>query len=174
MNTSEISLVACDRRINPFDQSGDDLVDTPYDNAAFSQKFTVRFLGSMEVKKDRGMLRVCVLGRSDVCVCVCVCVFVCVCVCVRLCVCVFVCGLVCVCVCVCVFVCVCVCVWVGVCVCVYVCVYVCIHMHMSVCACMCLCVHMGTCDCVYMRVVCVHKCFREISKKAFTLEIKSE
>ncbi|XP_070193584.1 DCC-interacting protein 13-alpha-like isoform X3 [Littorina saxatilis] len=41
-------------RINPFDQSGTDLVDTAFDNAAFSQKFTVRFLGSMEVKKDRG------------------------------------------------------------------------------------------------------------------------
>ena len=30
-------------------------MDTSYDNAAFSQKFTVRFLGSMEVKKDRGI-----------------------------------------------------------------------------------------------------------------------
>lgn len=42
------------RRINPFDQSGADLLDTPYDNAAFAQNFTVRFLGSMEVKNDRG------------------------------------------------------------------------------------------------------------------------
>ncbi|XP_076447470.1 DCC-interacting protein 13-alpha-like isoform X2 [Babylonia areolata] len=41
-------------RINPFDKSGTDLVDTAFDNAAFSEKFTVRFLGSMEVKKDRG------------------------------------------------------------------------------------------------------------------------
>lgn len=47
-------MSVCGRRINPFDQSGTELVDTPYDNAAFSQKFTVRFLGSMEVKKDRG------------------------------------------------------------------------------------------------------------------------
>lgn len=45
---------AAPKRINPFDQSGADLVETPYDNAAFSQNFTVRFLGSMEVKKDRG------------------------------------------------------------------------------------------------------------------------
>ncbi|XP_076447471.1 DCC-interacting protein 13-alpha-like isoform X3 [Babylonia areolata] len=42
------------KRINPFDKSGTDLVDTAFDNAAFSEKFTVRFLGSMEVKKDRG------------------------------------------------------------------------------------------------------------------------
>ncbi|KAK7102909.1 DCC-interacting protein 13-alpha-like isoform X2 [Littorina saxatilis] len=47
-------LTAPPKRINPFDQSGTDLVDTAFDNAAFSQKFTVRFLGSMEVKKDRG------------------------------------------------------------------------------------------------------------------------
>ncbi|KAK7464555.1 hypothetical protein BaRGS_00037890, partial [Batillaria attramentaria] len=33
------------KRINPFDQSGADLLDTPYDNAAFAQNFTVRFLG---------------------------------------------------------------------------------------------------------------------------------
>lgn len=42
------------RRINPFDQSGSELLSTPYDNAAFAQNFTVRFLGSMEVKQDRG------------------------------------------------------------------------------------------------------------------------
>ncbi|XP_025106871.1 DCC-interacting protein 13-alpha-like isoform X4 [Pomacea canaliculata] len=41
-------------RINPFDQSGSELLSTPYDNAAFAQNFTVRFLGSMEVKQDRG------------------------------------------------------------------------------------------------------------------------
>lgn len=54
-----------DRRINPFDQSGTDLVDTPYDNAAFSQNFTVRFLGSMEVKKDRGTHWVSKGGREE-------------------------------------------------------------------------------------------------------------
>ncbi|XP_067684008.1 DCC-interacting protein 13-alpha-like isoform X2 [Haliotis asinina] len=42
------------KRINPFDQSSVDLLDSPVDNAAFSQSFTVRFLGSMEVKSDRG------------------------------------------------------------------------------------------------------------------------
>lgn len=43
------------RRINPFDQSPEDIhKDTPADNVAFSRTFTVRFLGSMEVKTDRG------------------------------------------------------------------------------------------------------------------------
>ncbi|XP_046548744.1 LOW QUALITY PROTEIN: DCC-interacting protein 13-alpha-like [Haliotis rubra] len=42
------------KRINPFDQSSVDVLDSPVDNAAFSQSFTVRFLGSMEVKSDRG------------------------------------------------------------------------------------------------------------------------
>ncbi|XP_025106869.1 DCC-interacting protein 13-alpha-like isoform X2 [Pomacea canaliculata] len=47
-------LIGPPKRINPFDQSGSELLSTPYDNAAFAQNFTVRFLGSMEVKQDRG------------------------------------------------------------------------------------------------------------------------
>ncbi|KAK6175490.1 hypothetical protein SNE40_013948 [Patella caerulea] len=42
------------KRINPFDQSSGEVFDVKFDNAAFSQVFTVRFLGSMEVKADRG------------------------------------------------------------------------------------------------------------------------
>ena len=48
----------CDRRINPFDQASSQPVtdNSPaaQENAAFSQTFVVRFLGSMEVKRDRG------------------------------------------------------------------------------------------------------------------------
>ncbi|ESP00319.1 hypothetical protein LOTGIDRAFT_200897, partial [Lottia gigantea] len=42
------------KRINPFDQSSVDVLDPAFDNAAYCQVFTVRFLGSMEVKADRG------------------------------------------------------------------------------------------------------------------------
>ncbi|CAH1784448.1 unnamed protein product [Owenia fusiformis] len=43
------------KRINPFDQSTIAIVnDNVVDNAAFSKSFVVRFLGSMEVKYDRG------------------------------------------------------------------------------------------------------------------------
>lgn len=47
----------CYRRINPFDQSATDVINTldqAIDNAAFIESFLVRFLGSMEVKQDRG------------------------------------------------------------------------------------------------------------------------
>lgn len=44
------------RRINPFDESSVDVMhETAGENAAFSQPFTVRFCGSMEVNSDRGM-----------------------------------------------------------------------------------------------------------------------
>lgn len=45
------------RRINPFDQSATDVIgalDQAIDTAAFTDSFLVRFLGSMEVKQDRG------------------------------------------------------------------------------------------------------------------------
>ncbi|XP_060583550.1 DCC-interacting protein 13-alpha-like [Ruditapes philippinarum] len=45
------------KRINPFDQSATDVIDAldeAIDNAAFIESFLVRFLGSMEVKQDRG------------------------------------------------------------------------------------------------------------------------
>ncbi|XP_064604582.1 DCC-interacting protein 13-alpha-like isoform X3 [Liolophura sinensis] len=42
-------------RINPFDESSVDVMhETAGENAAFSQPFTVRFCGSMEVNSDRG------------------------------------------------------------------------------------------------------------------------
>ncbi|XP_061175855.1 DCC-interacting protein 13-alpha-like isoform X4 [Saccostrea echinata] len=45
------------RRINPFDQSANevlDSLDSAIDNATFVESFVVRFLGSMEVPTDRG------------------------------------------------------------------------------------------------------------------------
>ncbi|XP_021370338.1 DCC-interacting protein 13-alpha-like isoform X1 [Mizuhopecten yessoensis] len=45
------------KRINPFDQSATDVLDTldaAIENASFVESFLVRFLGSMEVKSDRG------------------------------------------------------------------------------------------------------------------------
>ncbi|XP_064632170.1 DCC-interacting protein 13-alpha-like isoform X2 [Lineus longissimus] len=44
------------QRINPFDQTTDDIVnaDSSTENSAYCQTFVVRFLGSMEVKLDRG------------------------------------------------------------------------------------------------------------------------
>ncbi|KAL4227086.1 DCC-interacting protein 13-alpha [Mactra antiquata] len=45
------------KRINPFDQSAMDVIeslDQAIENAAFVESFLVRFLGSMEVKQDRG------------------------------------------------------------------------------------------------------------------------
>ncbi|KAL3853219.1 hypothetical protein ACJMK2_016775 [Sinanodonta woodiana] len=45
------------RRLNPFDQSAVDVLsalDDVLEHAVFSEQFTVRFLGSMEVKMDRG------------------------------------------------------------------------------------------------------------------------
>lgn len=45
------------RRINPFDQSANevlDSLDSAIDNATFVESFVVRFLGSMEVPADRG------------------------------------------------------------------------------------------------------------------------
>ena len=45
------------RRINPFDLTATDVIgalDEAIDNAAFTESFLVRFLGSMEVKQDRG------------------------------------------------------------------------------------------------------------------------
>ena len=45
------------RRINPFDQASSDITtDKQIENAAFCQTFEVRFLGSMEVKQDRGRI----------------------------------------------------------------------------------------------------------------------
>ncbi|XP_060079212.1 DCC-interacting protein 13-alpha-like isoform X2 [Ylistrum balloti] len=44
-------------RINPFDQSATEVLDTldaAIENASFVESFLVRFLGSMEVKSDRG------------------------------------------------------------------------------------------------------------------------
>ncbi|XP_052779538.1 DCC-interacting protein 13-alpha-like isoform X2 [Mya arenaria] len=51
------SLAGPPKRINPFDQSATDVIDSldqAIDNAAFVESFLVRFLGSMEVKQDRG------------------------------------------------------------------------------------------------------------------------
>lgn len=45
------------RRINPFDQSANEVLDTldsAIDNSTFVESFVVRFLGSMEVTTDRG------------------------------------------------------------------------------------------------------------------------
>ena len=45
------------RRINPFDESATDVIgalDEAIESAAFTESFLVRFLGSMEVKQDRG------------------------------------------------------------------------------------------------------------------------
>ncbi len=45
----------CFRRVNPFDQFRDEVErDELTDDSAFCQNFTVRFLGSMEVRSDRG------------------------------------------------------------------------------------------------------------------------
>ncbi|XP_059171773.1 DCC-interacting protein 13-alpha-like isoform X3 [Physella acuta] len=41
-------------RLNPFDQSSAIVLNPAFDNAAFSETFSTRFLGSMEVKGDRG------------------------------------------------------------------------------------------------------------------------
>uniref|UniRef100_A0A2C9LB95 PH domain-containing protein n=1 Tax=Biomphalaria glabrata TaxID=6526 RepID=A0A2C9LB95_BIOGL len=42
------------KRVNPFDQASSIVLNPAFDNAAFSETFTTRFLGSMEVKGDRG------------------------------------------------------------------------------------------------------------------------
>ncbi|XP_059171772.1 DCC-interacting protein 13-alpha-like isoform X2 [Physella acuta] len=42
------------KRLNPFDQSSAIVLNPAFDNAAFSETFSTRFLGSMEVKGDRG------------------------------------------------------------------------------------------------------------------------
>ncbi|RUS86010.1 hypothetical protein EGW08_006222 [Elysia chlorotica] len=42
------------KRLNPFDQSSATILNPAFDNAAFSETFNIRFLGSMEVKGDRG------------------------------------------------------------------------------------------------------------------------
>lgn len=42
------------KRLNPFDQSPAAVLNPAFDNAAFSETFNTRFLGSMEVKGDRG------------------------------------------------------------------------------------------------------------------------
>ncbi|XP_064604580.1 DCC-interacting protein 13-alpha-like isoform X1 [Liolophura sinensis] len=56
--TKEVTPVVADgppKRINPFDESSVDVMhETAGENAAFSQPFTVRFCGSMEVNSDRG------------------------------------------------------------------------------------------------------------------------
>lgn len=49
----------CNRRINPFDQSANEVLDTldsAIDNSTFVESFVVRFLGSMEVTTDRGKI----------------------------------------------------------------------------------------------------------------------
>ena len=55
-----LTMYVCCRRINPFDQSsGDDVVETleaAKEDAHYIESFIVRFLGSMEVKADRGMV----------------------------------------------------------------------------------------------------------------------
>ncbi|XP_052678245.1 DCC-interacting protein 13-alpha-like isoform X6 [Crassostrea angulata] len=51
------SLPGPPKRINPFDQSANELLDTldsAIDNSTFVESFVVRFLGSMEVTTDRG------------------------------------------------------------------------------------------------------------------------
>ncbi|XP_062578797.1 DCC-interacting protein 13-alpha-like isoform X1 [Saccostrea cucullata] len=51
------SLPGPPKRINPFDQSANevlDSLDSAIDNATFVESFVVRFLGSMEVPTDRG------------------------------------------------------------------------------------------------------------------------
>ncbi|XP_052213911.1 DCC-interacting protein 13-alpha-like isoform X2 [Dreissena polymorpha] len=56
-NVTNKSLTGPPKRINPFDQSATDVIDAldqAIDNAAFVESFLVRFLGSMEVKQDRG------------------------------------------------------------------------------------------------------------------------
>ncbi|GFO15601.1 Dcc-interacting protein 13-alpha [Plakobranchus ocellatus] len=42
------------KRLNPFDQSSATVLNPSFDTAAFCETFTTRFLGSMEVKGDRG------------------------------------------------------------------------------------------------------------------------
>ncbi|XP_052779539.1 DCC-interacting protein 13-alpha-like isoform X3 [Mya arenaria] len=57
MSTTSTTSPEKERRINPFDQSATDVIDSldqAIDNAAFVESFLVRFLGSMEVKQDRG------------------------------------------------------------------------------------------------------------------------
>ena len=47
------------KRINPFDQASGDVVETleaAKEDAHYIESFIVRFLGSMEVKADRGMV----------------------------------------------------------------------------------------------------------------------
>uniref|UniRef100_K1R604 DCC-interacting protein 13-alpha n=1 Tax=Magallana gigas TaxID=29159 RepID=K1R604_MAGGI len=51
------SLPGPPKRINPFDQSANEVLDTldsAIDNSTFVESFVVRFLGSMEVTTDRG------------------------------------------------------------------------------------------------------------------------
>lgn len=55
--TVTTNLAGPPKRINPFDQSATDVLDTldaAIENASFVESFVVRFLGSMEVKSDRG------------------------------------------------------------------------------------------------------------------------
>ncbi|KAL3853218.1 hypothetical protein ACJMK2_016775 [Sinanodonta woodiana] len=55
--TEAKSLTGPPKRLNPFDQSAVDVLsalDDVLEHAVFSEQFTVRFLGSMEVKMDRG------------------------------------------------------------------------------------------------------------------------
>jgi hypothetical protein len=52
-------MYVCFRRINPFDQASGDVVETleaAKEDAHYIESFIVRFLGSMEVKADRGMV----------------------------------------------------------------------------------------------------------------------
>lgn len=56
-NGSVKSLSGPPKRINPFDPQATDVIgalDEAIDSAAFTESFLVRFLGSMEVKQDRG------------------------------------------------------------------------------------------------------------------------
>ena len=52
-------MYVCCRRINPFDQASGDVVETleaAKEDPHYIESFIVRFLGSMEVKADRGMV----------------------------------------------------------------------------------------------------------------------
>ncbi|KAL5015394.1 hypothetical protein ScPMuIL_009664 [Solemya velum] len=55
-NSINSSLPGPPKRINPFDKSSGDVhvYDASLENSPFSESFTVRFFGSMEVKSDRG------------------------------------------------------------------------------------------------------------------------
>lgn len=57
VSPDQASISSPEPRINPFDQSANEVLDTldsAIDNSTFVESFVVRFLGSMEVTTDRG------------------------------------------------------------------------------------------------------------------------